>query len=59
MEHKRQFPIPIYTVYWLGLHTGALVPIDTKIRFEKDQYLTVYLRTAAKRAFICFGELCQ
>ena len=33
----------------LGLHTGTRVPIGTDIRFEKNRYLPVSLRTGTKR----------
>ena len=35
--------------YWLGLHTGTRVPIGTEIRFQKNRYLPISLRTGTKR----------
>ena len=43
-----------FQVSQIGFHTGTQVPKCIEIRLEKDPYLTVSLRTSAKRhRFVC------
>ena len=48
IDHNFQIVAEIDLCY-LGMHTGTLVPIGTDIRFEKNRYLPVSLRTGTKR----------